>query len=417
MPLLKKVGLWRYPDFLKLWVGQTISEFGSQITILALPLTAALALNATPFQMGVLTASQYLPSLLFGLFAGVWVDRWQRRKVLIVTNIGRGLLLLIIPVAALFGLLRIEILCFSTFLVGILSVFFDVAYWSYLPTIVSRDLLVEGNSKFALSQSAAETVGPAFAGVLVQFFSGPFAIIVDAISFLISALIVNQIHTPELVSSLNDDRQSVWHELNSGLLFVFRDRILRALILRATVWNIFYDGGLPILILFVTRELRFSPGFIGVLFSCMGFGFLSGAVLSEKISRHLGVGATIIKSVFLAAIAACLIPFTNGNSMMTGLILLVLLFVIGFTTTLYNVNNISLRQAITPNYLLGRMTAAMRFITWGIIPLAALLGGVLGDKIGLRTTLMTFGVGSVCFAFFGTLFTPLRTVRELPKLS
>jgi MFS family permease len=413
----RKFNLWYNSDFLKLWISQTISQFGSQITILALPLTAALSLNATPFQMGILTASEQLPFLLFGLFAGVWVDRWWRRRILIITDIGRGLLLLVIPTTALFGLLRIEILWFSAFVVGILTMFFDVAYWSYLPAVVSRDLLVEGNSKLALSQSAAETVGPGFAGILVQLLTGPFTILVDAISFFTSALILSQIRAPELISSSNDRKQGVWHELISGLLLVFHDRILRALILRATVWNIFYNMGLPIFILFVTRDLRFRPEFIGVLFSAMGFGFLFGAMLIERITKRLGVGTTIIKSVFTAAIAVCLIPFTSGDGMMTSLILVMVLFIFGFMTALYNVNNISLRQAITPNHLLGRMTATMRFITWGIIPFAALFGGLLGEKIGLRTTLMVVGGGSVFFGILGTLFTPLRAVKEFPKVS
>jgi len=416
MQPVRKIDLWHHSDFLKLWTSQTISQFGSQISILTLPLTAALSLNATPFQMGILTASEQLPFLLFGLFAGVLVDRWWRRRILIITDMGRGLLLLVIPTTALFGLLRIEILWFSAFLVGILTVFFDVAYWSYLPTVISRDVLVEGNSKLALSQSAVETVGPGFAGILVQLLTGPFTILVDAISFFASALILSQIRTPELISSSNDCKQGVWHELLSGLFLVFNDRILRALILRATVWNIFYNMGLPIFILFVTRDLRFRPDFIGLLFSAMGFGFLFGAMLIQKISKCLGVGRTIIRSVVLAAIAVCLIPFTSGNGIMSGLILVIALFIFGFMSALYNVNNISLRQAITPNHLLGRMTATMRFVTWGIIPIAALFGGVLGEKIGLRTTLMVIGGGSVFSAILGTLFTSLRSVKELPKV-
>ena len=222
-------GLWRHPDFVKLWTGQTISLIGSQVTFLALPLTAVLVLNATPAQMGFLTAAGAIPSLLVGLFAGVWVDRHRRRPILIAADLGRAALLLLIPVAALLGVLRIEYLYIVAFLVGTLGLFFEVAHHSFLPSLVGREQLVEGNSKLEISDSVAEIVGPGLAGGLVQLVTAPIAIAVDAISFLISALFLGLIRTPEPAPKPPDEQQNIFGEVVEGLALVSGNALLRAI--------------------------------------------------------------------------------------------------------------------------------------------------------------------------------------------
>ncbi len=221
--------LWRHPNFIKLWAGQTVSLFGSQISLLAIPLTAVLILNATPLQMGILTAAEAVPYLLFGLVAGVWVDRLRRRAILIVADVGRFIVLSLIPLDYLLGILRIELLYLLAFLVGTLSIFFDVAYRSYLPSLIEREQLIEGNSKLELSRSVGEIVGPGLAGVLVQVFAAPIAIMVDSLSFLASALSLLWIRTPEEIPKVEVQRKGLRHEVLEGLRFVFGEPMLRAL--------------------------------------------------------------------------------------------------------------------------------------------------------------------------------------------
>src|SRR5437867_8121574 len=222
-------GLWQHPDFLKLWAGQTVSLLGSSVTGLALPLAAVLVLNATPAQMGIMRAAQYLPFLLLGLFAGVWVDRLRRRPVLILADAGRALLVGSIPVAALLGVLRIDVLYVVALLVGVLTVFFDVAYLAYVPSLVPRDSLTEGNSKLEVSRSFAGMAGPALAGALVQLVTAPVALVVDAASFLVSAASLSLIRTPEPKPAALAHGRSIWRDAGEGLRIVGGHPVLRTL--------------------------------------------------------------------------------------------------------------------------------------------------------------------------------------------
>lgn len=407
-------GLWRHADFMKLWTGQTTSLFGSQITFFALPLAAALTLRATPIEMGILGAVQYVPGLLIGLFAGVWVDRMRRRPILIGADIGRAVFLGTIPVLAIMGVLRIEYLYIIAFLTGIFTVFFDVAYLSFLPGLVEREHLVEGNSKLQISQSVAQIAGPSIAGGLVQFVTAPIAIAFDAISFLISALFLRLIHTrePELVP--REQRRNIWREIGEGIGVVLRNPILRAIAASTGTLNLFVTMLLAIYLLYLARELAIEPVLLGLIFAAFGPGTLLGALMTSHITKHFGLGPSIAGSIVLAGVADLFIPLTSILPLMIAVpVLIAVQFLIGFTGPVYSVTTVSVRQAITPDRLLGRVGATMRVLTSSMLPVGALLGGVLGERFGLRTTLLIAALG-VIFTSLWVFFSPIWPLREPP---
>jgi MFS family permease len=414
---LQFAGLWRHADFVKLWASQTISLFGSQITFLALPLTAVLVLDATPAQMGLLTAVGAIPSLLVGLFVGVWVDRYRRRPILIAADLGRAALLMVIPVAAILGVLRIGYLYIVVFLVGTLELFFDVAHRSFLPSLVKREQLIEGNSKLAMSRSAAEILGPGVAGGLVQWITAPIAIAVDAISFLISALFLRGIRTPEAKPKPPDDQQSIWQEIGEGLKLVSGNGLLRAIAGCIGTLGLFNSVLEAVFVLYVTRELGIGPGLLGVAFASGSVGFLVGTLLPDWVARRFGLGPGLIGGLLLVGLSDLLIPLVN-DSLAVVVIILVLMtaqFFFGLGFVIFNTGQVSLRQAITPDCLQGRMNATMSFVGWSIVPLGGLLGGGLGEVMGLRPTLLLAALGEI-LAVLWLLLSPMRSLREQVSL-
>ncbi|HEY7909061.1 MAG TPA: MFS transporter [Thermomicrobiales bacterium] len=412
-PTTRVTGLWGHANFLRLWAGQTISQFGSQITLLALPLTAALTLHATPVEMGILSATETAPFLLVGLFAGVWVDRLRRRPILLIADCARGVLLLAIPLAALLDGLTIGLLYAVAFLVGILTVFFDVAYQSFLPALVGRAHLVEGNSKLEVSRSAAQIAGPGIAGGLVQLITAPIAIVVDATSFLISALFLVFVRVPEPPPAPRIAGRSIWHEIGEGLRVVVGNPMLRGIAGCTATGNLFSNIVQAVYILYVTRQLGLSAGVIGAIFALGSVGFLVGALLAGRVACRFGLGPTIIGSSLLGCFGTVLIPIADGPVTLAVPLLVAAQFVMAFSNPIYNINQVSLRQAITPDHLLGRMNATMRFIVWGTLPIGALIGGALGGTIGLRPTLVVGAIGEFS-AFLWVFFSPVRTLREQP---
>jgi MFS family permease len=402
---------------MKLWTGQTISLIGSQVTFLALPLTAVLVLNATPAQMGFLTAAGAIPSLLVGLFAGVWVDRHRRRPILIAADLGRAALLLLIPVAALLGVLRIEYLYIVAFLVGTLGLFFEVAHHSFLPSLVGREQLVEGNSKLEISDSVAEIVGPGLAGGLVQLVTAPIAIAVDAISFLISALFLGLIRTPEPAPKPPDEQQNIFVQVGEGLGLVSGNALLRAIAGSMGTVHLFNSVLEAVFVLYVTRELGIGPGMLGLIFASGSVGFLVGALLPGWVSRRLGLGSGIIGGLLLVGLSDLLIPLVGGSGvvMVRILVLIAAQFFFGLGLTIFNIGQVSVRQAVTPDHLQGRMNATLRFIAAGSVPLGGLLGGGLGEMIGLRPTLVLAALGEM-LAVLWLLLSPIRSLHEQPAL-
>ena len=407
-------GLWRHSEFLKLWTGQTISQFGTQVSQLAIPLTAALVLNASPAEMGVLSACEFAPFLLLSLFAGVWVDRMRRRPILIVADFGRTVLLGSIPLTALLGTLRMEQLYVVGLLTGVVTVFFDVAYQSYLPVLVSREHLVEGNSKLEVSRSVAQIVGPGLAGALVQLFSAPLAVAVDALSYVASVISLLVIHTPEPPPVHAHKNAGIWVQLREGLRVVLGNPLLRSIAGCTGTSNLFGQAVQAVYVLYVTRELGLQPAVIGLIFAASGPGALLGSVLAGPMAHRLGLGATIIGSVFIGGLANLLIPLASGPAGLVTTMLMVAAFVAGVCNPVYNINQVSLRQAITPDHVQGRMNASMRFLVWGTIPIGALLGGALGQAFGLYPTLVAMIVLELTAPAW-VLFSPVRQLQTQPS--
>lgn len=406
-------GLWQNPDFLKFWAGETISFIGSQITTLALPLTAVLLLHATPLQMGLLGAAGYAPFLLFTLPAGVWIDRLHKRPILILADIGRTLLLALIPVLAMLGRLEIANLVAIAFAAGVLTVFFQIAYQSYLPALVHPDHLIEGNSKLSASESFGEIMGPSLAGLLVQALSAPIAVLADAFSFLCSASGLMAIHTVETQERRMQARGPMWCEVREGLRVTFGNRFLRAFAGEAATYNFFWQVIQAVFVLYAIRELRLSAGVIGLIVGIGSIGALVGAVLTDRLAGRFGTGRVIVGSAVLSGIMPLAVPLAAGSRLVVAVLLAVAFFIKGFGDTTTNVQTIAIRQRVTPKRLLGRMNASYRLITWGVVPLGALLGGALGESFGLRMTLAV-GAGGVVLAFLWLWCSPVRGLQSFP---
>ncbi len=409
-------GLWRNRDFLKLWSAETISQFGSQIDDLAFALVAILVLDASAFEVALLGTVLFLPFILFTLPAGVWVDRWPRRPVLIVGDFGRAVLYATVPIAYVADVLTLWQLYVVGFLVGVFQVFFDVAYQSYLPALVDRDQIIEGNSKFEISRSAAQISGPGLGGILVQILTAPYAVLVDAFSFLVSGLLILRIRKPEERperSTIDGKKTSFWHEIKEGLRFVLGNPNLRAQAGCTATSNLFFSVGFSVYLVFAVRELGLSPGLIGLVFSVGAAGSLVAAFTATRISRRFGIGPTTIAVTILQAPAFLAVAFApEGNGALP--ILIVSQLVLGYTLVTYNIVQVSYRQAICPARLQGRMNSAMRFIVWGTIPLGTLLGGALGTWLGLREAIAIGAIGSG-LAFLWILLSPQRHLRDMPE--
>ncbi len=407
--------LWRHPDFLKFWSAQTISQFGTQVSQLALPLVAILILDASAFEVAALGTVEFLPFILFTLPAGVWVDRLPRRPILIAGDFGRAALLLSIPIAYVADVLTLGQLFVVGFLVGICTVFFDVAYQSYLPALVARDHIVEGNSKLVVSQSAAQISGPGLAGLLVEIFTAPYAVLVDAISFLGSGLFILGIrkHEERRPANVEGEKSSLWIELKEGLRFVLGNPNLRAQAGCTATSNFFSNVAFAIVLVFFVRELELSPGVIGIVFSVGGAGSLVAAFTSRRLSNRFGIGPTTIAAGMMWGPATLLVAFApTGTAAVPFLVVAQL--TAGFAIVVYNIVQVSYRQAICPPQLQGRMNSVMRFIVWGTIPIGALAGGALGSLVGLRETIVIGGIGG-SLAILWIVFSPQRHLREMPE--
>ena len=358
-------GLWRHPDFLRLWAGQTISQFGSQISALALPIAAIVVLDATAFQVALLGTVEFLPFLLFTLPAGVWVDRLRRRPILVIADLVRAAALLSVPVAYALDALTMWQLYVVGFVVGTGTVFFDVAYQSYLPSLVRRNQLVEGNSKLELSVSAAQLGGPAAAGGLVSLLSAPWAVLTDAVSFLGSALFVLRIRTREEVVERPPaaERPGMRAEVWEGMQFVWQDRRLRALTESTVIFNFCTNGAFAVYLVYAVRSLGLSPAAIGIIFSLGNIGWLAGALVAGRVSTKLGVGRALILSGAVAAPALMLVPLAPQSAPIPFLIAAGVLS--SFGLVIWRIAQVSLRQAITPHHMLGRVNAVSRFMMWG----------------------------------------------------
>ena len=408
-------GVWRSPAYVRIWGASVISGLGSAITAIALPLLAVLTLSATPFQMGLLIASETVPILLFGLATGVWVDRRPKRPVMIAADIGRAALLLLVPVAAWLGVLRIELLLVIAFLVGTLSVFFEIASQSYLPVILSTEDLTEGNARLHTGWGIAEIGGPGLAGWLTQVFSAPIAILADGLSYIISAALLVDIRVPEppRTGSLQGSEPNFRRELEEGLRVVVGNPILRATAAATGLWNLFDGARAAVMILFLTRTAGLQAGVVGVMFTLGAIGYLIGSLLPERMARHFGLGRAILLGIVLVFPSELLTAFASGSPPVAAVIAGAGFFLTGLTIPTYDVNQFSLRQAATPLRLQGRVSATMRTLIRGLVPVGALLGGLLAERIGLREVMIVSALGGPA-AFLAIWLSPVRSLLAPP---
>ena len=405
--------LWHHTDFMKLWAGQTISLIGSQISFLVLPLVATVTLGASALQMGFLTAASSLPSLVIGLHAGALIDRHERRPVMIASDIGRAVLLGLVPLSWAIGLLSMELLYVVAILGGMLTLFFDVAYQAFLPTIVDRDQLVEGNSKFAQSAAAAEIVGPTLGGWLVQLVTAPFAIVVDAISYLVSALLLARIRTSEPKPAQEHRSRRLSANIVEGLRVVLGDPRMRVIVGSRGILNLFNAMLEAVFVLYIVRSLGVGPGVLGFIFAVGSVGFLVGALLPGRIGDRFGVGRATIGGIALVGLSDLLVPLASGAIIVVVPLLVAAQFLFGLGLTVFNVHQTGLGQALVPDHLRARATATSRVLVAGLVPVGALLGGIAGEAIGLRATLVVAALGELLAAFW-IWNSPLRTLRVLP---
>jgi MFS family permease len=399
---------------MKLWIGQTISEFGTPVSQIAIPWIAIKNLDASAFAVASLGTVQFLPFLLFALPAGVWVDRLPRRMILIVGDAGRAVLLATIPLAYLLDALTIGQLYVVAFLVGIFTVFFDVAYQSYLPALVDRNQLIEGNSKLQVSVSGAGLGGPAIGGGLIELLTAPYALFADAISFVASGAFTVAIKKQERVPErpVGKAKPKMRSELKEGLTYVLKHPYLRPQALCTSTSNFFGQVGFAILLVYAARVWDLSAGAVGIGLGVGSIGWLLGALTAGRLQERFGVGKTTIAMAFLFGPPWLLVPLAPKELALPFLIAAMVPSL--YAGVVYNITQVSLRQAITPERLQGRMNAVMRFIVWGTIPLGALVGGALASLIGLRATLVVSAVGGM-FAVLPILFSPIRTLQEIPE--
>ena len=408
-------GLWRHADFLKLWAGETVSVFGSLVGGTALQFAAILVLGASPLQIALLAVASRLPSFLAGLFAGVWVDRLRRRPILIATDCGRALFLATIPASALLGILRIEQLYAVAILTGILTTFFDVAYQSYLPTLVEREDLVEGNSKLATTASIAEIGGFGIAGWLIQIITAPFAILVDAASFLVSALAVWLIRSPEPRAPRSLEQSNIVREAREGLRIVARNPYLRAIAITTILLEFSFQIVGAVISLFGLRELGFSPGILGTIYGVGGISALVGSLLAVPAARILGIGRAMVGGVVVMGLSILLVPLAPGPTIVGALFLVAQQLFGDGCYMIYDITQVSLRQGITPDRLLGRVNATVRVGGLGAMLAGALVGGALGNVFGLRAALVVGAIGTLVGALWLGL-SPVSTLRHKPEM-
>ena len=385
--------LWRHGDFMKLWIGQTISELGSRITLIGLPIVAVQTLNATPAQMGLLAALSGFASLIFGLPVGAWVDRVRRRPVMIGADIARAALLVTIPVAAGQGMLTLHYLYIVAAVSGVLAICFDVAYQSYVPSLVDRDHVLEANSKLALTTATAEVAGPAITGMLIQWISAPVAILWDAVSFLCSAACVALVRKPEPPPS-PPEATHFKTEILAGLHFIWTHRALRALAGRSVTIYLFFGFFASLYLLYALRELHQGAALLGIVIATGGIGNMCGALFAERVSNRFGMRRTFIYSSLALAASSTLIPLASGPVWRGAAFLMVSQLIGDCAMVIFMTNEISFRQQVTPDERLGRVNAAMQILSRGVLPIGALAGGIIAGITGLR--------GAMAIAVAGT---------------
>ena len=405
--------LLRQPEFLKLWAAQSISQIGDQVTLLALPLVAVLTLDASAAQMGFLVAAELLPHLFFSLIAGVWIERSQRRRhLMILADVARALLLASVPLAAAFDVLSFPQVYAVAFAVGTFAVMFDVSWMTLFVSVVPRRDFVDANSKLSLSRSVSFVTGPSMAGFLVQLLTAPVTLLLDAFSYLGSALFLARIRAEE--PPVEHDGNGVLHSLREGMRFVLRDELIRADLACAATINLFNFVFHAIFILYATKELGVAPGTLGVALGAGAVGGILGALVAPRLERAIGIGRSVVIGAVLFPAPLILVPLASGSELRLGLILGAAEFFSSVGVMIFDVSAASMTFLRTPDRIRSRTAGTFRFVNYGIRPIGALLGGALGTAIGLQTTLWIGVLGALAGVLW--LFaSPIPRLREVTE--
>lgn len=412
LSIVTTASLWRHADFMKLWVGQTVSELGSVVTRTAVPLIALLVLGAGPFEMALLVVSGSLAVLLVGLFAGAWVDRLRRRSLLITADAIRAVLLFSIPAAYLANALRIEQLYLVVFLEGCFGALFDAAYPAYVPSLIGVDRVVDGNSKLATSASLAEIGGPGLGGGLVQVVGAPLAILVDAVSFVVSAIALVLIRTPEPRRPARTSPTPMRYEIVEGLQLVFRHPVLLPLALRSIIAHIAGSFYGVLYAIYLVQELHLSPFLFGVVVSAGGVGSLVGSFFASKVIARLGFGPALIWTATGASIVGVLTPLAGGPLLLATLMVFLPQLIGDGLQTIEGVAELSLIQGVIPDRILGRVNATLEVFSHGIAyPLGALGAAAVAGWIGVRGGI-AIGWAGMAASILLLVLSPLPHVRQ-----
>jgi MFS family permease len=404
--------LWRHADFMKLWAGQTVSELGSVVTRTAVPLVALLVLGAGPLEMALLVVSGSLAVLLVGFFAGAWVDRLRRRPLLIWADAIRAVLLFSIPAAYLAGTLRIEQLYLVVFLEGCLGALFDAAYPAYVPSLIGVDRVVEGNSKLATSSSLAEIGGPGLGGGLVQVIGAPFAILVDAISFVVSAISLVMIRNPEPPRPTRTSPTLMRHEIEEGLQLVLRHPVLLPLALRSVMAHVAGSFYGVLYTIYLIQDLHLNPFLLGVVVSAGGVGSLVGSFFASRVIARYGLGPALIWTATGASIVGVLTPLAGGSLLLATLMVFIPQLIGDGLQTIEGVAELSLIQGVVPDRILGRVNATLGVFSHGIAyPIGALMAAAVAGWIGVRGAI-AIGWAGMAVSILLLVFSPLPHVRQ-----
>ncbi len=410
--------LLRHPDFLRFWTAQTVSQFGSQVSILALPLVAISFLDSSPAEVALLSTMEFLPFLFFALPAGVWIDRLRRRPILIGADVARALLLATIPAAWVAGVLTIWQLYAVAFLVGAFTVFFDVAYQAYLPSLVARERILDGNGKLETSRSVAQTAGPAIAGWLIGVLTAPIAVIANSASFVASGLALVAIRRPEPAPTAHVAAggaaapSGLRHEIAAGVRYVAANPHLRAIAITMSWTNFFGQVVFSLFFVYAVRELGLDAGSLGLILGISNIGLILGALTASRVARSIGLGPAIVLSIFVAGSATILIPLAPPSAPAPFLVAQGLIF--GWAVLIFNVNQVSYRQAITPEHLQGRMNATMKFTAVLMMPAGSIAGGLLATAFDLHTAIWVGSIGAL-LSFLPAFLSPLRSLRGIEE--
>lgn len=407
--------LWRHSSFMLFWSGETVSQFGTQVTLLALPLTAVLTLHATATQLGLVRFSEALPYVLCTLVFGAWVDRRRHKPILILANAARGILIAIVPALAILGVLQLSLVALVGFSVGVFTVLFDVTWLAYVPTLIKPDDLIEANGKVSISQSAAEVAGPGLGGLLVQTLTAPLALLGDTFSYAVAVVTLLLIRSSEPAPPTQVAQQRhLLREIGEGIHVVWADGRLRAITVMSGLWNLLSGIADTAFLLYAVRELALSPGTLGALFAAGSVGGLVGATISTRLGRRGTFGPVLGIAFTCGCVPWVLLPAIAGAHSLEFAAFTLAFFVIQLGLGLWGVLVLSLRQAITPLHLLGRVSASIRMVSYGLGALGPLLSGFLATLLGLRLTLWLAAAGFILILVITLVATPLPRVRTIP---